>query len=732
MNDSSSHGQVLRIGDTPIELRLVALNPLMLRVTVVPLRAGDSPEPVPPAPEIIVHEVGSAIATIRDLSGDQTFAWGGNRIRVSADPMRIMIADSEGRACQDLRIASGGRIDFSLGDGPLFGLGQGGRQFDRRGGLFELINGQGEGIRSIDMNAPGSRAPEYAFDLAGEGARITIPWLISVDGWASYFHLPQGTFDLTAPRGQLIPEQADAFIDAFLVVSRDPAEIMRQYALLTGFSHLPPLWSLGYLQSHRTLASRDEVLAEVAEFRRRRLPCDGMIYLGTGFCPDGWNTGHDSFAFNPRIFPDPHAMLRQLHDDGMRVIVHVVDPPLHLNGIVDEPSADPSHVAHYWARHLPAVAAGVDGWWPDVGDRLDPPARLARIRMYWDGPLATHPDRRAFALHRNAYAGVQRYGWLWSGDIDSAWRTLAMQVPVGLNCGLTGIALWGTDTGGFITTPELTGELYVRWFQYSAFCPLFRSHGRTWKLRLPWGWNTGEFGPEEYDFRRVALPDPRELHNPDVEPICRKYLELRYRLLPYTYSAVREASDTGLPVMRALWLHYPSDTAAVACGDVYLWGRDILVAPVTEQGATQRTLYLPAGDWWDFWSGERIAGGRQITRAVDLATLTLYARGGAIIPTGPVKQCTDEVSDEPLRLTVYPGQDGAAVLYEDDGISLEHQRGEWQAFRLTWNDGPRKLGLSLAPGSHAMTAARDFVVACHGNDRTIRITFNGDPMEVAL
>ena len=391
MNDSTSHGQVLRIGDKPIELRLVALSPLMLRITAVPLRAGDSPEPVPSAPEIIVHETGSVIATIRGLAGDRTFEWGGNRVRVSADPLRIVIADAAGRTCQDLRIAPDGRIDFSLGDGALFGLGQGGRQFDRRGGLFERINGQGEGVRSIDMNAPGSRAPEYAFDLAGEGARITIPWLISVDGWASYFHLPQGTFDLTGTRGQLIPEQADAFVDAFLVVSRDPAEIMRQYALLTGFSHLPPLWSLGYLQSHRTLASRDEVLAEVAEFRKRRLPCDGMIYLGTGFCPDGWNTGHDSFAFNPRIFPDPHAMLRQLHDDGMRVIVHVVDPPLHLNGVVDEPSADPSHVAHYWARHLPAVAAGVDGWWPDVGDRLDP-RRAARAHPHVLGRPACDPS----------------------------------------------------------------------------------------------------------------------------------------------------------------------------------------------------------------------------------------------------------------------------------------------------------------------------------------------------
>jgi len=134
--------------------------------------------------------------------------------------------------------------------------------------------------------------------------------------------------------------------------------------------------------------------------------------------------------------------------------------------------------------------------------------------------------------------------------------------------------------------------------QFSAFCPLFRSHGRTWKLHLPWGWNTGETGPIETP--NVPL-DPKELHNAQVEPICRKYLNLRYQLLPYLYSAVREAHDTGMPIMRALWLHYPDDPRAVARADEYLWGRDILVAPVTEPGAQSRQLYLPKGGWYDFW-----------------------------------------------------------------------------------------------------------------------------------
>ena len=206
--------------------------------------------------------------------------------------------------------------------------------------------------------------------------------------------------------------------------------------------------------------------------------------------------------------------------------------------------------------------------------------------MYWEGPQLDRPDRRPYALHRNGYAGMQRYGaFLWSGDVDSTWETLRTHVPIAINTSLTGIPYWGTDIGGFVPTKELTGELYVRWFQFGAFCPLFRSHGRTWKLRLPWGWNTGELGPNEIrGYGYAANPGPEELHNADVEPICRKYLELRYRLLPYLYSVVREGCLTGLPIIRRLWLHDPDDREGRARGDEFLWGPNILVGARDREG----------------------------------------------------------------------------------------------------------------------------------------------------
>ena len=217
---------------------------------------------------------------------------------------------------------------------------------------------------------------------------------------------------------------------------------------------------------------------------------------------------------------------------------------------------------------------------------------------------------------------MQRYAsFLWSGDVQSTWETLKTHIAVAINTGLSGIPFWGTDIGGFVPTQEYTGELFVRWFQFAAFNPLFRSHGRDWRLHLPWGWTKGKIGYEETPGYN---PDPRELDNPAIEPICKKYLELRYQMMPYLYSAIKETCETGLPVIRALWLHYPEDAAAVARGDEFLYGRNLLVAPVVEKSATSRSVYLPRGTWYDFWTRENFEGGREITRDVDLTTIPLF------------------------------------------------------------------------------------------------------------
>ncbi len=326
---------------------------------------------------------------------------------------------------------------------------------------------------------------------------------------------------------------------------------------------------------------------------------------------------------------------------------------------------------------------------------------------------------------------MQRFAaFLWSGDVLSRWETLKTHIPVAINAGLSGIPYWGTDIGGFIPTEEFTGELFARWFQFAAFCPLFRSHGRDWRLHLPWGWTTGEIGyPETPSYH----PDPKELHNPLIEPICRKYLELRYRLMPYLYSAVKETCETGMPVIRALWLHYPDDANAVARGDEYLYGRDLLVAPVVERDATSRSVYLPRGTWYDFWTQERVEGGREITRKVDLTTMPLYVRAGAILPMGPVKQYTDEKVEGPLTFEVHPGANGSFSVYEDDGITFNYRRGEFMRIEAEWDDVRRRLRLRLGAGSRMMgPAKRNIVVRAAGASVSRAVVFDGRPLVVAL
>ncbi len=247
-------------------------------------------------------------------------------------------------------------------------------------------------------------------------------------------------------------------------------------------------------------------------------------------------------------------------------------------------------------------------------------------------------------------------------------------------------------------------------------------------MHTPWGWNTGETGPIE----SRPPPDESELHNADVEPICREYLNLRYQLMPYTYTITRETHDTGLPLMRAMWLHYPNDPEAVKRGDQYLWGRDLLVAPVVERGAHERELYLPKGTWYDWWTGDKTAGGGTVEREVDLKTMPLYVRAGAIIPVDPVRQYADEPASEPTTIRIYSGADGNFVLYDDDGKSLDYLKdaGNWTAFK--WNDAQRKLVIALDPRTKEKPVEREFNVVLLPSGQRKSVVFSGAPVEVSF
>jgi alpha-glucosidase/alpha-D-xyloside xylohydrolase len=716
------------VAGRPVELAVSSLSPTTVRLTVRPLASGVA-APVPVTGALVADEPGSTVRRTREAAGLARVRAGDLVVRFTDGPPTIHVETARGASVQRLTFdAAAPGMSFLLPTGPLLGLGEGGPQFDRKGSTDAMRNGQG------------------GYRLATHGTRAPVQWLVGTDGWAMFIHQPYGAFDFTGSVGRFAPPAEQALpLDVFVVASRDPAVIMREYARITGLPELPPRWALGYQQSSRTLAGPEEILGVARTFREKRLPCDALIYLGTEFAPSGWNTRNGEFTWHTTNFPDPQRMIDMLHGEHFRVVLHVVVEGRHLTGRVGDACAAPPlpsgrtsddrwppdrQVACYWPVHRSLVAMGIDGWWPDQGDGFDGPSRFNRHRMYHDGPLLDRPNERPFALHRNASAGVQRFGgFIWSGDVQSRWETLATHVAVAINTGLSGLPYWGTDIGGFVPTPELTGELFVRWFQFGAFCPVFRSHGRNWHLHVPWGWNGSDGGPPETTNFHV---DPAELRNADVEPICRTYLELRYRMLPYLYTAVRDATETGMPVMRALWLHHADDPKAVADGSAFLFGRDMLVAPVVAKGATSRRLYLPRGRWWDFWTEQSTTGAREVERAVDLATLPLYVRAGAVLPLDPVRQYTEEPVDAPTTLVVYPGADGVSSLYDDDGHSLDYVRGDAMRLTMTWRDADRRLTLRLAPGTRLRGAERRFLVRVAGSSATTPVTFRGKSLDVHL
>ncbi|HEY3884725.1 MAG TPA: TIM-barrel domain-containing protein, partial [Vicinamibacterales bacterium] len=489
--DADAQGRPLMVAGQAVELRLSSVSLSTVRISIVP--AG-STELNPDGALVAFH------ARPEQVPASGVLRVGNITLNVTPHPLAVKISTAKGRRVQELSVDDAGALTFLTGGAPLLGFGEGGVQFDRRGSSDAMRSGQG------------------GYQLRTHGGRVPIQWLIGTEGWALFVHQPLGSFDLSGPVGRLTSTAALP-IDAFVVVSRDPRVIMREYARLTGLPEMPPRWSFGYQQSHRTLNGPDEIMWVARTMREKHLPCDALIYLGTDFTPSGWNTHNGEFTWNPKNFPDPKQAIDDLHALHYKVVLHVVIEGHHLTGTVRDPCTTPEpsgrlpgpdgsvvdgkwpedrSVGCYWPYHKGAMDLGVDGWWPDQGDGYDPASRLNRIRMYWEGPQLWRPDVRPYALHRNGYAGMAPYGaFLWSGDVYSLWETLQTHVPVAINTALSGMPFWGTDIGGFVPTLEFTGELYVRWFQFGAFCPLFRAHGRDWHLRLPWGWNLGDVGPDE-------------------------------------------------------------------------------------------------------------------------------------------------------------------------------------------------------------------------------------------
>ncbi|MEX2142395.1 MAG: TIM-barrel domain-containing protein [Pirellulales bacterium] len=737
----------IRANNQRAQLDIRAAGEHSIRVTLKPVAFKPNS---PFTPALAEREYPRPAISIREITEPVKTKVGGIHVEVLPDPLAIVVTSADGRPIQHIVFEDDGNLSFKIGDAPVLGMGEGGPlprgnfrtlpvEFDRRDRFHTM-------------------RPRWQSDVYG--SRNPVALMIGTDGWALFVATPWGQIDLRDPnRGVFSPWQppeaaarddprnesdksnqqrrgrarrnltaqlqgrppvesiVPGLYDLFIFDAHEPAHLMKDISTIGGPAVMPPKWSLGYMQSHRELVDKnlngEELLLHVVDtFREKKIPLDAVIYLGTGFTPTGWNTRQPSFTFNPRVFQrQPQAVLDDLHARQVKVIVHIVPygrdrlPSLHgtIPAGPDE-KLDAAHIENYWKQHVDLVNTGVDAWWPDEGDWFNLFERIKRHQLYYQGPLSTRPNVRPWSLHRNGHLGVARWGgWVWSGDTQSTWKTLEAQVAVGINHSLSLSPYWGSDTGGFYTTSELTGELYARWFQFSAFCPSFRSHGRIWRLRAPWGWGLSDMGFVE---GQQDPPRQSEMNNPAIEPICRAYAELRYRLMPYTYTLAAEARETGMPLLRAMWLHYPQDEKARGLGTQYLWGRDLLIAPVFTRGATTRDVYLPDGVWYDWWSGEKQIGRKTVSRAVDLATMPIYVRAGAIIPFDPIRQHLSRVGSahhaarqrndaqplpEPTTIRVYSGADGFFRWYEDDGVSQEYLRGEFAWTNLKWDDVGRRL-----------------------------------------
>src|SRR6516225_5521238 len=535
-------------GGKPAELTVTSSGAHSVRVTLKPLGME-----FPPSPSLLKLEIKDPAISLRKIEEPVKARVGALDVEVTPAPLTVLIKSATGREIQRLVFdEKTGTVSFNVGDAPVLGLGEGGQQpgrggcpmgtqFDRRGKLDAMRPGWGSGTL-------GSRNPVAVLvGTDGWGLFVASPWVqVDLRNPARGVFIPTNDVTPTAgvdkptPPGdgkQPAPAEAQG-IDIFVFDAGEPAHMMKDLRDLTGAPAMPPKWALGYMQSHRELRDAnmtpEELILNVVDtFRKKQIPVDSVVYLGTGFTPTGWNTPQPSFEFNPAVFSsDPKEVLKKLHDRNVKVVVHMRDlsareMPHIVGNIPPGPgeTIDHNHILPYWKRHEPLLAAGVDAFWPDEGDRFSLDERMTRVKMYYQGHLMTTPNVRPWTLNRNGVIGMAQWGaWLWSGDTQSRWDTLRDQIWIGLNTGLSITPYWGSDTGGFYTTRELTGELYARWFQFSAFCGSFRAHGRIWRLRLPWGWGLSDMGFRE---GQNDPPSQQELNNPAIEPIPRKYAELR-------------------------------------------------------------------------------------------------------------------------------------------------------------------------------------------------------------
>jgi alpha-D-xyloside xylohydrolase len=581
-----------------------------------------------------------------------------------------------------------------------------------------------------------------SIDLSQENTNIAIPLFVSTNGYGIFWNNPsRSRFNNRFVHVLYLSAEVADTIDYYFLYGPDFDKVVREYRELTGQAPMFGRWAYGFWQCKNRYRSQQEILDVAHKYRAEKLPIDNIVQDWF------WWNRKGEHVFNSN-YPDPKGMLDDLHKNNFHLMISVwpffepgskeyemmdkngwfidrtkfASPPYHAGQMAVYDATNPDARRYYWSLMDKALLnIGVDAWWLDTtepetenqeenillghklaigsGDRYANIFPLMTTAAVYEGQRRATDKKRVFILSRSAFAGAQRNAvTAWSGDILESWLSFQRQIPAGLNYSLSGMPYWTTDIGGFISGGNLNDpqyrELYARWFEYGAFCPIFRTHG-------------------------TRNPDENELwsYGPEIEKILVQYDRLRYRLMPYIYSLAWMTTHESYTPMRPLVMDFRDDVKAQNIGDQFLYGPAFLVNPVTEQGATERHLYLPKATWYDFWTGERIAGGRAVTVPAPLDRMPLYVRAGSIVPFAPDEQYAAEKPADPLELRVYRGADGAFTLYEDENDNYNYERGVHAEIPIGWNEAQHTLSIGARVGNFPGML----------NERTFRVVFVGGP-----
>jgi alpha-D-xyloside xylohydrolase len=583
----------------------------------------------------------------------------------------------------------------------------------------EAIFGLGQ-HQDGSMNLAGKK-----IHLQQQNMLVGIPVLMSSRGYGIFWDNPSitdvasGTAADKPGTIQWASEVGDA-VDYYVLYGPDLDQSIADYRFLTGSAPMFGRWAWGFWQSKERYASQDELLWIVDQYRSRHIPIDGIIQDWQYWSPGPWG----SHKLDPSRYYDPKGLLQKLHANNIHMLISVwakFDPDgqnyreLQNAGVLFPrtiPSVFPKGEQKwydpfgakgrdiYWKQISKNLfSLGIDGWWLDAtepelsgkwgefrdyttaagsGARVFNAYPLMTTSAVYQGQRAESTDKRVLILTRSAYAGQQRNAAItWSGDIHGKWDVFAEQIPAGINFCLSGIPYWNTDIGGFFGSnpadPKYR-ELFTRWFQFGAFCPMFRVHGTDQPKEI---WR---------------FPD-------DTSKILVRYDQLRYRLLPYIYSNAWSVTHDDSTMMRGLVMDFRNDPKALNIPDQYMFGPAIMVNPVTRAGAATRPVYLPASDvWFDFWTGKSLSGGQTINASAPIQTIPLFIRAGSIIPLGPPVDSAMKTNADPIELRVYAGKDGAFNLYEDEGDNYDYEKGIRAVVPITWNDSQGLLTIGARQG----------------------------------